>query len=69
MSDFPQYFAHRDARCFACGGELSHLDVSGNAPGHGAFRGRCRCGVNTWYDCAEGPVEMIDLNVCRGEQL
>lgn len=63
---FPNVFAHRDARCFFCGGVLSDLTPTANAPGSGNFRGTCvPCGLSTWYDCAEGTVELIDLNESR----
>lgn len=66
MSDgFPFLNAHRDARCFKCDGTLFELSPTANAPGMGHYRGECtRCGMLTWYDCAEGSVEMIQTDTC-----
>ena len=66
---WPHYFHHRDAKCFKCGATLRRLAISGMAPGHGQYRGDCQpCGATTWYDCAEGSVELIDLEVARGDR-
>lgn len=63
QSRFPSYFSHRNVCCYACGAKLIDLSNSGHAPGSGAFRGKCpACFQHTWYDCAEGTVEMIDEN-------
>lgn len=60
---FPHYVYHRDARCFACGGPLVNLRPTNNAPGRGHYAGDCaETGQVTWYDCAEGTVELINLN-------
>jgi hypothetical protein len=60
---FPMHLHHRDARCFKCGGALRDLRHSGFAPQSGQYRGACAaCGISTWYDCAEGSVELIRYN-------
>lgn len=64
--EFPHFVAHRDAVCFRCGCHLSDLSPTRNAPGCGHYRGDCEgCGLRTWYDCAEGSVEMITVNERR----
>ena len=65
---FPRYFRHRDARCFGCGTLLHDLEIAGYAPGSGQYKGTCaRCAAAnvtpfTWYDCAEGGVELAQTN-------
>lgn len=63
---FSHYLAHREARCFRCSGSLLDLSPTRNAPGMGHYRGKCfTCGFFTWYDCAEGSVELVDTNEAR----
>ena len=69
MSGFPFHHRHAEAVCIDHGLPLRHLAVSGYAPGRGAYKGRCpQCERWTYYDCAEGPVELIDLDVARGDR-
>lgn len=57
---WPFFNRHLDAVCPRCADQLCEHSVSGFAPMHGAFRGVCpRCDAPSWYDCAEGTVEMI----------
>lgn len=61
--NFPHFIYHREARCFQCSGVLLDLSPTRSAPGMGHYRGHCPdCHVFTWYDCAEGTVELIQRN-------
>lgn len=65
---FPFFFAHRDAACSKCDAGLHRLKISGAPPMRGQFMGTCaECGTLTWYDCAEGGVELANLNEYRNE--
>lgn len=62
---FPHFNFHREARCFSCANTLFDLSPTEHAPGHGHYRGECTsCGYLTWYDCAEGSVELIQQDEC-----
>jgi hypothetical protein len=65
-SPFPMYFRHRDAVCHRCEGVLLDHSPTKYPPGRGFYRGFCEtCGLHTWYDCAEGTVEMIEVRLGR----
>lgn len=60
---FPHFLYHREAKCFRCSRSLLDLSPTRNAPGKGHYRGHCKeCNTFTWYDCAEGTVELIRVN-------
>jgi hypothetical protein len=59
---WPFFFHHKEAVCAFCDALLTRHTIGGNAPLHGAYKGHCSsCDKTTWYDCAEGTVEMLDL--------
>lgn len=63
---FPHFLYHREAKCFRCSRSLLDLSPTRNAPGMGHYRGHCKeCCMFTWYDCAEGSVELVDTNEAR----
>lgn len=63
---FPMHVRHSEATCHLCPGSLVDLTPTRLAPGSGHYKGTCElCGAFTWYDCAEGTVELIDRNEAR----
>ena len=69
VQEWPFYVRHSEAVCHACKGPLSDLSPTNNPPGRGNYRGECeKCSLRTWYDCAEGTVELIQQNEWRARQ-
>jgi hypothetical protein len=51
---FPKYRAHKDARCFRCGGRLIEEALGQFPTGRGNYHGYCpECEMRTWYDIEE----------------
>lgn len=65
---FPIFQNHDRAICFSCEKPLAgQIQESGHAPGHGEYVQACTCGMRTWYDLSDFPLEALEAEHMQRE--